>query len=283
MYGSPKNLNQKFSNMQQIVILLESIKRGQEPLWDDPRRGLNLELPDQDQMNAAQLESLNQNIPVSRILNASSYDLEVLKKAVTLLVYEAVELEIDPSADPIKIVNQIFDVLPEIIDNVLRQNHQYFNTLGEEISVSPLMLSMIGGALVQPSLIYLASRCVPQYLDAWESKECPVCGRLPSVVIKSESEVWRFKCSYCRAEYKMDVFSCPSCGISGEGEKEFLLVGDNQEFELVGCPECRRYYKIINIAKLKEQIPEGLEDPYTEILDEVALEKGFIRLDEDPA
>ena len=283
MYGSPNNLNQKFSNMQQIVILLESIQRGQEPLWDDPRRGLNLELPDQDQMNAAQLESLNQNIHVSRILNASSYDLEVLKKAVTLLVYEAVELEIDPSADPIKMVNQIFDVLPEIIDNVLKQNHQYFNALGEEISVSPLMLSMIGGALVQPSLIYLASRCVPQYLDAWESKECPVCGRLPSVVIKSESEVWRFKCSYCRAEYKMDVFSCPSCGISGEGDKEFLLVGDNQEFELVGCPECRRYYKIINIAKLKEQIPEGLEDPYTEILDEVALEKGFIRLDEDPA
>jgi formate dehydrogenase maturation protein FdhE len=283
MYGSPKNLDQKFSNKQQIVMLLESIQRGQEPLWNDPRRGLNIEIPDQEQMKAVQLESLNQNIPVSRILNSSSYDLEVLKKAVTLLVYEAVELEIDPSTDPIKIVNQIFEVLPEIIDNVLKQNHQYFDTLGEEISVSPLMLSMIGGALVQPSLIYLASRCVPQYLDAWESKECPVCGRLPSVVIKSESEVWRFKCSYCRAEYKMDVFSCPSCGISGEGEKEFLLVGDNQEFELVGCPECRRYYKIINIAKLKEQIPEGLEDPYTEILDEVALEKGFIRLDEDPA
>jgi len=44
-----------------------------------------------------------------------------------------------------------------------------------------------------------------------------------------------------------------------------------------------RYYKIINIAKLKEHIPEGLEDPYTEILDEVASEKGFIRLDEGPA
>lgn len=283
MYRSPKKLNQKFSNMQQKIMLIESIQRGQEPLWNDPRRGLTLELPDQEQMKAVQGESLNQNIPVSRILTASSYDLEALRKAATLLVYEAVELEIDPITDPIKIVNQIFDVLPEIIDNILRQNHQYFNTLGEEISVSPLMLSMIGGALVQPSLIYLASRCVPQYLDAWESKECPVCGRLPSVVIKSESEVWRFKCSYCRAEYKMDVFSCPNCGMSGEGEKEFLIVGDNQEFEVVGCPECRRYYKIINIAKVGEQIPEGLEDPYTEILDEVASEKGFIRLDEGPA
>ena len=283
MYRSPKKLNQQFSNMQQKIMLIESIQRGQEPLWNDPRRGLTLELPDQEQMKAVQGESLNQNIPVSRILTASSYDLEALRKVATLLVYEAVELEIDPITDPIKIVNQIFDVLPEIIDNVLRQNHQYFNTLGEEISVSPLMLSMIGGALVQPSLIYLASRCVPQYLDAWESKECPVCGRLPSVVIKSESEVWRFKCSYCRAEYKMDVFSCPNCGMSGEGEKEFLIVGDNQEFEVVGCPECRRYYKIINIAKVGEQIPEGLEDPYTEILDEVASEKGFIRLDEGPA
>ena len=283
MYRSPKKLNQKFSNMQQKIMLIESIQRGQEPLWNDPRRGLTLELPDQEQMKAVQGESLNQNIPVSRILTASSYDLEALRKAATLLVYEAVELEIDPITDPIKIINQIFDVLPEIIDNILRQNHQYFNTLGEEISVSPLMLSMIGGALVQPSLIYLASRCVPQYLDAWESKECPVCGRLPSVVIKSESEVWRFKCSYCRAEYKMDVFSCPNCGMSGEGEKEFLIVGDNQEFEVVGCPECRRYYKIINIAKVGEQIPEGLEDPYTEILDEVASEKGFIRLDEGPA
>ena len=283
MYGSPKNLNQKFSNMQQIVMLLESIQRGQEPLWNDPRRGLTLELPDQEQMKAILLESLNQNVPISRILSASSYDLEILRKAAALLVSEAVKLEIEPIADPIKIVSQISEVLPEIIDTVLQQNHQCFNTLGEEISVSPLLLSMIGGALVQPSLIYMASRCVPPCLDAWESTECPVCGRLPSVVVKSESEVWRFKCSYCRAEYKMDVFSCPSCGMSGEGEKEFLIVGDNQEFEVVGCPGCRRYYKIINLAKLKEQIPEGLEDPYTEILDEVALEKGFTRLDDGPA
>jgi len=129
-------------------------------------------------------------------------------------------------------------------------------------------------------MIALASHSERQYLDAWELTACPICGRLPSVAVKTESEAWRFRCSYCRAEYKMDVGKCPHCGSEGFDNKEFLLVGEDQEYEVATCPECSRYYKIINTAKLGHPIPEGLEDPYTEILDEIAREKGLIRLDE---
>jgi transcription elongation factor Elf1 len=259
---------------------LETIKRGQEPLWNDTRRGLAIDPADRDAMRSLETESLNRNVPLSHLLNDSYYDLETLRNALITLVYEMNELEIDPNMDPLALAKQLGGALPDIINNALKQNQGYFSILGDELAVSPLVLSLIGGALIQPSMISLASYSERQYLDAWELIACPVCGRLPSLAVKLEMEAWRFKCSYCSAEYRMDIYKCPHCGSEGFDNKEFLLVGENQEFEVAACPECSRYFKIINSAKLEHPIPEGQEDLYTEILDEIAHERGLIRLDE---
>ena len=213
-------------------------------------------------------------------LDDSSYDLETIRNALITLVYEMNELDIDPKMDPLTLVRQLGGALPDLINNALNQNQGYFSILGDRLAVSPLVISLIGDALIQPSMIALASYSERQYLDAWELTACPICGRLPSVAVKLEMEAWRFKCSYCSAEYRMDIYKCPHCGSEGFDNKEFLLVGENQEFEVAACPECSRYYKIINTAKLGCSIPEGLEDQYTEILDELAHVKGLIRLDE---
>jgi transcription elongation factor Elf1 len=78
----------------------------------------------------------------------------------------------------------------------------------------------------------------------------------------------------------MDLFSCPQCGAKGSDNKEFALVGVNQAYEVASCHDCDRYYKIINIAKLEQPIPEGLEDLYTNFLDDLAIEKGLKRIDD---
>jgi FdhE protein len=191
------------------------------------------------------------------------------------------ELEVDPNMDPLNLVKQLGEVLPDVINNTLKQNQGYFPTLGGRLAVSPFMLSLIGSALIQPSMIALASHSERQYLDAWELTLCPICGRLPSVALKTGSEAWRFNCAYCQAEYKMDINKCPHCGSEGFDNKEFLLVGENQELEVTSCQKCSRYFKIINKTKLKQPLPEGYEDLYTEVLDDLARERGLIRIDEE--
>ena len=120
-----------------------------------------------------------------------------------------------------------------------------------------------------------------QYLDAWGMTACPICGRLPSVVLKVEMEAWRFKCSHCSVEYRMDINKCPHCAAVGFDNKEFILVGENQELEVANCLECNHYFKIINKTKLKQPLPEGCEDLYTEMLDDLARERGLIRIDDE--
>jgi transcription elongation factor Elf1 len=260
--------------------ILETIRRGQDPLWDDPLRGLINDPAKDENLGSMQAESIRQNTPLSRIMNDSHYNLETLRRALVTLVYEVIELGMDAGFDPMSLLKQLDGLMPELVNNVLKGNSEYLADLAERLGVSPIVPSFIGGSLLQPSMISLASNSKQDYLDAWELTICPVCGRLPSLVVKSEDEVWRFRCSYCWAEYKMDIFTCPNCGSAGAENKEFLLVGESQEFEVASCSECSRYYKIVNKAKLQKPIPDGLWDLQTELLDEIAHERGLKRLDE---
>lgn len=264
----------------QKVKILEAIRRGQEPLWDDPLMGLINDPAKDEYLGSMQAESIKQNTPLSQIMDDSHYNMGTLRRALVTLAYEVFELGMDAEHDHMSLLKQLDGLMPELVNNVLKGNSEYLMDLAKRLRVPSMVLSFIAGSLLQPSLISLASNSRREYLDAWELTMCPVCGRLPSIVVKSEEEVWRFKCSYCWAEYKMDIFKCPNCGSVGSESKEFLLVGESQEFEVASCTECSHYYKIVNREKLEKPIPEGLWDLRTELLDEIAHERGLKRLDE---
>lgn len=268
------------AELEQKLQLYEAMKRGQEPLWNEPLRGLQPASAPDASIKERQKEGFSRNLPVSHLLDATDYDLQSLRKALITLVYEVHDLEIDPDAEPVSLVNGLSEALNDLIVPVLRAEHGYFEELSGRLGVSSVVLSMVGGALLQPSLMYIASHSDRTYLDAWDRTMCPICGRIPSVAVKSESEVWRFKCQYCLAEYRMDIFRCPRCGTEGTNSKEFLLVGEGKSFEIALCNQCSHYYKILNKDRLDEPMSEGLEDAHTAALDEVAHRKGFFRLDE---
>lgn len=270
----------KHPDFAERLNLLRAINTGQERLWNDPSGGLSVDTLSKGTLKSMQEQSLIQGTPVSYQVDESSYNLELLRKSLISMVYAVYEQGLDPTIDPVSLVKKMDEILTDIIVNTLKGNRRYFPSLGEEWGVSPLVLTIIGEALIQPSMIYLASACQRSYVDNWGDVACPVCGRYPSTAVKSDAEAWRFKCPLCRAEYKMDIFTCPYCKSSSHEEKEFLLVGESQEFELATCSKCNRYYKVINKSKLKEAIPEGLEDLYTYFLDEIAQERGLKRLDE---
>jgi len=206
--------------------------------------------------------------------------MEIILDAFRTLVHELSEIGLFKGISQNALITSLTGGIPTILDNVLR-NEQINIQLDElEEGVPPEILSMVGGALIQPSMVYIGSNCKKGYLDAWGSARCPVCGRMPSIVVKRESEAWRFKCSFCRVEYEMDLFTCPHCSAKGSDNKEFAIIGDDQAYEVASCHDCNHYYKIINIAKLEQQIPEGLEDLYTDFLDDLAIETGLSRIDD---
>jgi len=83
-------------------------------------------------------------------------------------------MEIDEGLDPSKLVSDLEGALPELVRNVLRVDPNYFEALSVKLGVSPVVLSMVGGALIQPSMIFLASNCEQRLLDAWNHVNCPV-------------------------------------------------------------------------------------------------------------
>jgi len=278
--NKPYNEDEDSNPLNGKLVIYETILHGQSPLWNHPRQGLTIHWNPETDLESLQRVSLKRNTPISSFLDYSSYDMEIILDAFRTLVHELSELGLFKGISPKFLIEALIGSIPSIMDNVL-SNEQIHIQLNEwKDSVAPELLSIIGGALIQPSMIYIGSNSNKTYLDAWELTQCPVCGRMPSIVVKRESEKWRFKCSFCRVEYKMDIFSCPHCGSKGSDNKEFALLGDNQAYEVASCHDCNRYYKIINIAKLEQQIPEGLEDLYTSFLDEFAIEKSLNRLDD---
>lgn len=278
--NKPFNEDENSNPLYGKLVLYEAILHGQSPLWNDPRQGLTINWNPETDLESLQRTSLKRNTPISSFLDFSSYDMEIILDAFRTLVHELRELGLFQGISLNAFIEDLIGSIPSILDNVLSNEQINIQLNGWKESISPELLSMIGGALIQPSMVYIGSNGNKEYLDSWELTQCPVCGRMPSVVVKRESEAWRFKCSFCRVEYKMDIFSCPHCSAKGSDHKEFALLGDNQAYEVASCHDCNSYYKIINVAKLEQQIPEGLEDLYTGFLDDFAIEKGFNRLDD---
>jgi len=282
MQGFPyDDLHELPEEQRRSFEFLSAIFRSQEEIWNDPYRGLSFNPFDVDAVASFQRESLINNTTIASQLSASSFNLGVLRRALPTLVNELQAKGLEPELDTSTLVEYVRENLVEVVSSILEPSESDLGEMAERFGTQPSILSIIGDALLQPPLMQLASVTERGYLDSWRETACPVCGHDPIVAIKTESEVWRFKCSYCRAEYRTDIFKCPNCGETGHDHKEFLILGDSQEYEIASCSQCGRYYKIINKAKQKKALPEGLEDLNTYFLDYVAQERGLRRLDAD--
>jgi len=271
--------NQVNADLDMRMQLLDSITKGQELIWNDQQRGL-VESLDGDSWAKKIEESYQTNTPLSQMMDESYYSIDLLRASFKQLYLEVEKFRVLPNINSPEVFTKIVKVLPEVIYGALKRDNETLFVLGETINVSPLELAWIGDALIQPSMISLAANYPEETLDAWGLTHCPVCGHMPSVALKHESEAWRFKCSFCFAEYKMDIFICPRCGDKEIESKELLLVGKDKALEISVCKECNHYYKVINETKLTSGIPQGLEEYYTRILDDVAAERGYKRIDE---
>ena len=253
-----------------------AIKRGQQPLWKERNHGFLIHLSVSKVLDY-QKRGIENETSIAGFLDNTYYNIFSIRSAYSSLLSE-LEAIIEKDLDEMRNISA--KALSYLIDDGLNEGKGLLNNYTVGTKKTQVLASIISGALVQPSLIYLSNLCDQKYLDAWERTPCPICGNIPSVVVKTEGEVWRFKCTFCHASYKMDIFSCPSCGVKDVSNFEFTIVGENREYEIASCHTCNQYYKVINVANLKQPIQEGMEGMYTEILDDLAHEKGLSRLDD---
>ena len=267
------NLNSP--SFQKNAKLLKTIKRGQQLLRKEENHGFLNPLTT-SQVQEYQKKGIENETAIAGFLNNTHYDMISISNAYSSLLDE-LEAFIEKDLDEMRNISAA--TLSYLINDGLNEGKGSLNNYTVGAKETQVLASIISGALVQPSLIYLSTLCDQKYLDAWERTPCPICGNIPSIVVKNESQVWRFKCTFCHTMYKMDIFSCPSCGVKDVHNFEFTIVGENQEYEITSCRTCNQYYKIINVANLEQSIQEGMEGIYTEILDDLAQEKGLSRLD----
>jgi len=180
-------------DLEKKLTLIKAIRAGQLPLNKHSWRGLLKNL-DETSCRTLQEQSLAEGIPISTRLGSDNFDLDQMKAALASIIYNVYELELEPILNPIHLVEGLNNVLPEFLEHSLKDDAEYLSSLSETLGVSSAILKLIGEALIEPSLTRISSMCLKGFLEGWVDLTCPVCGRIPSVATKDESEPWRFKC-----------------------------------------------------------------------------------------
>lgn len=276
LFREIRKLKEDHPEFKLQLDIYEAVLKAQEPLISDPSKGRKSEIS----LETLQKEVLEKGKPISFLLRPRVYDYQKLGSVLKDLVRRLRMVGEGEPLIPADFEKRAIKSLLEIIENLLKGDFNYFKTKGNKIDIDPTLFWNLAETLIQPSLIDLASQVDQEkFLDVWGEVPCPVCGRIPFLVLKNEEEPWRFRCLHCGAEYAMDIFKCPNCGNNDPLKIGFLIAKDREAFEIGYCMGCNCYVKIINKKRLKKPIPRGLEDLYTHFLDEIAMRQGLKRLD----
>ena len=82
-------------------------------------------------------------------------------------------------------------------------------------------------------------------------------------------------CTFCGAEYLVDLFFCTNCGNNDPRTIGFIAPEGLTGCEINYCEKCNRYTKVLYEDRLTREIPRGLEDLLTRGLDELARGEEF--------
>jgi FdhE protein len=84
-------------------------------------------------------------------------------------------------------------------------------------------------------------------------------------------------CTFCGTEYLSDNFFCVHCGNKDPYTLKYIEVEAKSAFKIDFCTKCKHYIKVIEETKLKDPLPNGLEDILTINLDFIAKDASLLR------
>jgi len=110
--------------------------------------------------------------------------------------------------------------------------------------------------------------------DLWRRASCPVCGGGPDFGFLDEKGARWLLCSRCDAEWLFQRMECPWCGINDPGKLAYFP-DEMGLYRLYVCESCRRYLKVVDVRKAKEEVLLPLERLLTVDLDRQARLLGY--------
>ena len=270
----------RYPSYKEQTRIYKMLLNAQKPLLEDPKSGTTIGSITGDFLDKLQNQSIKDGKPLFFFLEPSVFNFEIIQKTFLAIMDGIKRLDIDGKKDYSKFIESATKLIPELIEKRLKNDNKFFLSCADKFESSHAFLEMIVDSLIQPLMKKFANNVKKEgFLDAWNRTICPICGKIPFIVVKNEEEVWRFRCTFCEAEYAMNIFKCQNCENEDFARKEFFFIEKKEAFEVIYCQECSVYFKVINEHKLSESIPMGLEDLHTNFLDEIAQNKGLKRLD----
>ena len=159
----------------------------------------------------------------------------------------------------------------DAIEAILREDAAWFQKLSDKFGVEPSLMLFIFDTPLRPFFEEIARKVEGAFIETWWETFCPVCGRNPHVARIRRRKRY-MTCTYCGAEYLVDLFLCVNCGNKEPYSLGFITFKEHPEYELNYCEKCNHYIKAIYEARLRKKIPKGLEDLLTQELDILAEE-----------
>ena len=256
-----------YNRILQIQLKIEDIPtKGTKIGWDD-RIAVGL-----------QRKSLDAKKPIIHFLDPSMFDIDVLFHVAEEILHVFLERNASERA-----LRKILDSMEKrelnlfkLIEATLTENIVPVRKAAEKLDVQPPLLLYIVSVLIQPCLEEIARKTDSSLLDKWWQASCPVCGRIP-VVARVRHRKRYLACTFCGTEYLSDRFLCVHCGNKDPYTLKHLIIEAQPALQIDYCTQCRHYIKVIDEARLKENIPKGLEDILTLNLDFVAKKADLVR------
>lgn len=104
-----------------------------------------------------------------------------------------------------------------------------------------------------------------------ESKYCPVCG-FPPELAKIEDEM-KLLCSLCGNSWSFPENTCPFC----LAKDEMNMIRTNEETRINVCKGCKRYIRVVDKRKLKQEIDDRFLDIISDHAHILAEDQGYRR------
>ncbi len=264
-------------DLQDSLELHKKILQIQLEIDKTPTKGTTINWNDQMTVNSLQRKSFEAKKPIIQLLDPSIFNLDVLFHTFKKIVQIFIEQNTNKTGlKKLLSFGENKRNLSNLIKATLRENIDYITKIAGELDVQPALLLYIVSALIQPCLEEIARKTDPSLVDKWWQAFCPVCGRTPMVARVRHRKRY-LVCTFCGTEYLSDRFLCVHCGNKEPYTLKYLIIEAQPAFQIDFCAKCKHYIKVIDEAKLKENIPRGLEDILTLNLDLVAKKEDLVR------
>ncbi|MBS7630866.1 formate dehydrogenase accessory protein FdhE [Candidatus Bathyarchaeota archaeon] len=250
-----------------LIQLQKSLLKTLLPVEEYLRsNGINLS---EEEINSIRDKVLSEKTPTIMFLDAPMFKVDILKIAGEIARVLMENSFYKDSLQPLLRELELNFSGDEVLKAILSSDAEWFRVQGNKLGVDSSLLLFILSTPLQPFFEELARRLEKGLKENWLQSDCPICGRTTHVA-KMRNRKKYLVCSYCGAEYLVDLFLCTHCGNVDPNTLGFISLEEYPEFEIDYCEKCRHYIKVIFEERLRSYIPPGLEDLATIELDKFA-------------